>query len=293
MKLQDVESKRLLPIITGDDQERLSWACEAFDDFIKGVESRRIAFSAPYSLRAIEALNDAELQAYYEQFGLATYYPDLARASRNMMMYNEQRMFRRLGTKAAIEAMIQYIFGDNPISLEIIDNLAFDSDGQLIDESLLNLYDANITVQIASLDSFQLARIFENITKFNRDTQQLRHIVIRYESEQTMHMSCIENDIACIFYDSQVMCEWYHTVSLFNAIDTVTGEETQFNAPPSIETIDKGGSMFTSPKQLVNIETPNNYETLNKGGDMFTSNKQLVETPIQGIDVIDNTGTAV
>lgn len=250
MKLQDVESKRLLPIITGDDQKRLSWACSAFDDFIKGVEVRRIAFSAPYSLQAIETLNDAELQAYYEQFGLATYYPDISRNARNMMLYNEQRMFRRLGTKAAIEAMIQYIFGDNPISLEIIDNLAFDSDGQLIDESLLNLYDANITAQIASLDRFQLARIFENITKFNRDTQELRYITIRYESEQTMHMSCIENDIACIFYDSQVLCEWYHTVSLFNAIDTITGEETQFNAPPNVVEMDKVGTMFTSNKQL-------------------------------------------
>lgn len=44
--------------------------------------------------------------------------------------------------------------------------------------------------------------------------------------------------------------------SIFNVIDTVTGEDTQLSNPPAIETIDKGGTMFTSPKQLeiVSIE---------------------------------------
>lgn len=50
--------------------------------------------------------------------------------------------------------------------------------------------------------------------------------------------------------------------SLFNAIDISTGEESQLNNSPGLSEIDKGGEMFTSPKQLE-------------------------ITPVEGIEIID------
>lgn len=256
MKIDSLDSRRLLPAIETEDgqiSEKLAWACAAFDRFVKTADARRLALSAPYSLPSIQALTDEELQEYYKEFGLATYYPDLPRASRDRMLYDEIRLFRKLGTKAAIEAMCQYIFGDNPISLEIIDNLAFDDNGVLTDESLLDMYDAIVNIENPELSAFNISRIFANLTKFNRDSQQLRYMTFRFNTDVRCPVVPIENDVACIFYDSQVMCEWYHTVSLFNAIDTVTGEEIQFNAPPNVVEMDKGGTMFTSNKQLETI----------------------------------------
>lgn len=75
--------------------------------------------------------------------------------------------------------------------------------------------------------------------------------------------------------------------SIFNVIDTVTGEDTQLSNPPSIKLIDKGGTMFTSNRTLVNIEPNNNYPLVDKGGTMFTSNKQLETIPVEGVEVID------
>lgn len=278
MKIDSLDSRRLLPAIETEDgpiSEKLAWACAAFDRFVKTADARRLALSAPYSLPSIQALTDEELQEYYKEFGLATYYPDLPRASRDRMLYDEIRLFRKLGTKAAIEAMCQYIFGDNPISLEIIDNLAFDDNGVLTDESLLDMYDAIVNIENPELSAFNISRIFANLTKFNRDSQQLRYMTFRFNTDVRCPVVPIENDVACIFYDSQVLCEWYHTVSLFNAIDTVTGEETQFNAPPNVVEMDKGGTMFTSPKQLVNIETNNDYPLVDKGATMLDGTKDI------------------
>ena len=292
MKLETLDSRMILPSTFVEDgeipvMERLAWACAAFDIFVKGVDARRLALSAPYSLPSIQALTDEELQEYYKEFGLATYYPDLPRASRDRMLYDEIRLFRKLGTKAAIEAMCQYIFGDSPISLEIIDNLAFDDNGVLTDESLLDMYDAIVNIENPELSAFNISRIFANLTKFNRDSQQLRYMTFRFNTDVRCPVVPIENDVACIFYDSQVLCEWYHTVSLFNAIDMVTGEETQFNAPPNVVEMDKGGTMFTSNRTLVNIEPNNDYPLVDKGGTMFTSNKQLETIPGEGIEIID------
>jgi hypothetical protein len=75
--------------------------------------------------------------------------------------------------------------------------------------------------------------------------------------------------------------------SLFNAIDTATGEETQFNAPPNVVEMDKGGTMFTSNRTMVNIEPNNDYPLVDKGGTMFTSNKQLEIIPVEGVEIID------
>jgi len=207
MRLNNIKSTQLLPQQSSNQgeasiEERLEWICSAFDTFVKSIDARRLALAAPYALEAIKKLTDEELQQYFREFDLATYYPDLPRASREMMLYEQLKNFRILGTKAAIQAMIQYLFGDNPISLEIMDNLAFDENGVLVNESLLNLYDAVVTIENPTLDKFQLSRIFANLTKFNRSSQKLRGISLRYETgdfNAYWGLNCLDT---ALFYDN-------------------------------------------------------------------------------------------
>lgn len=179
MKLNDCKSVDLTPVNYAD---RLGWACAAFDEFVHTLDARRFALAAPFALTAIQALTDEEMQQYYKELELAPYYADLPRQSREDMLYAELANLRKLGTKAAVEALCQYIFGANPIALTITDNLAFDSNGALTNAALLNLYDCIITSINPVLDGFQLSRIFNNITRFGRVSQQLRGIVMRYET---------------------------------------------------------------------------------------------------------------
>lgn len=182
MRLSNIKSLDLLPQTTGI-ADRLQWVCDAFDIFIKDAGVRRLALAAPLTLESIQALTDEELQEYYKELNLATYYPDIPRDSRERFLYEEIVQYRKLGTVSAIQALLQYIFGHNPISLTIIDNLAFDEDGVLTDESLLNLYDAYINIDNPTLSNFELSRIFSNITKFGRTSQKLRGIVLNFEND--------------------------------------------------------------------------------------------------------------
>ena len=199
MKLNDCHSVDLAPV---NYAERLGWACAAFDEFIHTLDARRYALSAPYSMAAIKALTDEEMQVYYREIGLAPYYADLPRSARENMLFDELANLRKLGTVAAVESLCQYIFGDNPISLTIRDNLAFDSAGNITDKSLLNLYDAIITVSNPVLDAFQLSRIFSNMTRFGRVSQKLRGIVMRYETDGLNAYFGAGSLDTCYFFDN-------------------------------------------------------------------------------------------
>lgn len=211
MKLNNLKSSVLLPDLTTNQGEiplfdKLNWLCNAFDIFIKSVDNRRLAMAAPYSLEAIRKLTDEEMQEYYQEFGLASYYPDISRTARENFLYEQYRYFRKLGTQAAIEALCQYIFGDNPISFTVIDNLAFDENGILKSKSLLNLYDAIITVERPQLDEFEMSRLFVNLTKFNRDSQKLRGMVTRFEADMGIYSGASSLDYARFYDNAWIPC---------------------------------------------------------------------------------------
>lgn len=199
MRLSNCNSIDLTPT---NDAERLVWACAAFDEFVRVTDARRFALSAPFSREAIASLTDAEMQQYYKEIGLAPYYADLPRQSREDMLYAELANLRKLGTKAAVEALCQYIFGANPIALTIVDNLAFAANGALTNAALLNLYDCIITSINPVLDKFQLSRIFNNITRFGRVSQQLRGIVMRYETDDFQAYWGATGLDTALFYDN-------------------------------------------------------------------------------------------
>lgn len=200
MRLNECRSENLLPRTPGVEA-RLAWCCAAFDTFIGRMDARRHALSAPFAIEAVQSLTDAEIQQYYSELGLAPYYADISRTARENFLIAQWHYLRKLGTQDAVLALCQYIFGDNPVSLEIVDNLAFDDNGILTDASLLNLYDAIVTADDPQLTRFQIARIFANITRFGRVTQQLRGLVMRFESDMTIYAGVGSLDSA-MFYDN-------------------------------------------------------------------------------------------
>lgn len=212
MKLNDIASRRLLPQMqNGEPEERLNWMCQAFDVFVKSTDERKIALSAPVSLSAIAALTDGELQQMYAEFGLATYYPDLPRHSRDQMMFDQIKYYRKLGTTDAVYALLRYIFGDNPISLTIVDNLAFDAEGVLVDESLLDMYDVYVNISNPTLGEFELSRIFANLNKFGRNSQKLRGLVLQYINDSEIQCeatAAVYGDACEIFVENDAICPY-------------------------------------------------------------------------------------
>ena len=204
MKLSDCKSVDLTPVNYAD---RLGWACAAFDEFVHTLDARRFALAAPFAMTAIQALTDEEMQVYYREIGLAPYYADLPRTARENMLFAELANLRRLGTVAAVEALCQYIFGDTPIALEIVDNLAFDSNGNLANASLLNLYDVIVTIDNPVLDPFQLSRIFSNLTRFGRVSQKLRGIVMRYSGGECPAYAGAGSVEYAVHYENWEICD--------------------------------------------------------------------------------------
>jgi hypothetical protein len=153
--------------------------------------------------------------------GLAPYYADISRTARENFLVAQWHYLRKLGTQDAVLALCQYIFGDNPVSLEIVDNLAFDDDGVLTDASLLNLYDAIVTADDPQLTRFQIARIFANITRFGRVTQKLRGLVMRFESDMTIYAGVGSLDSAMFYDNDWINCTLYvRPTTLRIGIDT-------------------------------------------------------------------------
>ena len=231
-RLSDLKSERLIPFQARNEDEesieaRLSWVCNAFDDFVHTIDARRLALAAPYSLDAIRAMTDEELQQYFAEFGIAKYYPDIARSAREMMLYNEMRYFRKLGTVAAIEAMVQYIFGENPIDLTLKDCLAFDENGVLMDASLYDLYDVIITAENPVLGAFELGRIFANLTRFNRTTQKLRAITMRYSGGECTAYAGAGSVEYAVHYENWEICAAVDAPSYLNAYFSSNGADNK------------------------------------------------------------------
>lgn len=226
MILNDLDTAQLLPMgASGKDErdvhDRLKWVCDVFDQYVHTIDARRYALAAPYSAESIYSLTDQELQRYYEEFGLATYYPDIDRASRQSFLHDQLVKFRKLGTKAALQSLIQYIFGPNPVSLDIIDNLAFDSEGILINESLLNMYDCVVNIANPQLDRFQLGRIFSNLTKFNRNSQKLRAIKLNYDGgDISRYIGAGSLDTAYFYDNDWVNCQMPNPSTLIIGVDS-------------------------------------------------------------------------
>lgn len=197
MKLKDAETTQFLP----EFALPASFLTTALDEFLKFSDGRLDCLPAPLTLESCLALDDAEMQAFYNQFGLAKYYNDISHYRRAWLLFFQNRLWRLLGTPTAIETLCQYLFDEVDVSLEIQDNLAFDSDGNLVNEELLDTFDAELTVSKSYLPENMLFRILANIIRFTRNSQWLRAFIFRFEAfDRTVNVAVSDGGAFSVEY---------------------------------------------------------------------------------------------
>ena len=206
MKLSNIESKKLLPRFASD----IAWVMDALDELIRETAQRVKSIDAPLTMEAIEACTDAELEALYDQYGVAKYYPDLSRETRNKMLFEMCRIYRYLGTPKAIEVLCDYIFDGVSLDLTALDNLAFDDSGDLVDPDLLDVFDIEISPTDPVVDETINARILANVIRFSRNSQSLRRIIYDFPQDFVVVVSpCEKSDNPQVIQDWQqnALCE--------------------------------------------------------------------------------------
>lgn len=170
MRLSDSYLRQFLPTWAQD----VGFLCDGMDGLLHDFNERAISLAAPLTLEACEALTDAELQRYYEEYGLAKYYPDISHERRAWLLWQQAMRWRWLGTPRAVEILCEYIMDLTPVTLKITDDLAYGPDGTLRNPELLHVFDAELSVQAADLPEYVLSRVYDNIIRFKNDRTKLR-----------------------------------------------------------------------------------------------------------------------
>ena len=181
MKLDDAKTSELLPL----PMQYAAFLTDAFDTFLHYMSGRANSLPAPMTLEACKALTDEEMQVLYDDFGLAKYYPDISHDRRAWLLWKQQDLWRWLGTPSAIETLCMYLFDDVTVHLEVRDNEAWDSLGNLIDEDLLDVFDAELTIDSLSLPPEMLERVKANIIRFVRNQEWMRAFTFLFEAMDT------------------------------------------------------------------------------------------------------------
>ena len=181
MKLDDAKTSELLPL----PMQYAAFLTDAFDTFLHYMSGRANSLPAPMTLEACKALNDEEMQVLYDDFGLAKYYPDISHDRRAWLLWKQQDLWRWLGTPKALETLCTYLFDDVTVHLEVKDNGAWDSLGNLIHEDLLDVFDAELTIDSLNLPSEMFERVKANVIRFVRNQEWMRAFAFLLEAMDT------------------------------------------------------------------------------------------------------------
>ena len=181
MKLNDAKTSEFLT----QWAEAGKYLEDGLDDILHYANGRIDGLPAPFTLESCIALTDDEQMAMFEQFGLAKYYPDISHQRRAWMLWMQNLLWRKLGTPKALETLCMYLFDDVTVHLEVKDNGAWDSLGNLTDEDLLDVFDAELTIDSLNLPSEMLERVKANIIRFVRNQEWMRAFVFLFEAMDT------------------------------------------------------------------------------------------------------------
>ena len=181
MKLNDAKTSEFLT----QWAESGKYLTDGLDDILHYANGRIDSLPAPVTLESCIALTDDEQMAIFEQFGLAKYYPDISHERRAWMLWMQNLLWRKLGTPKALETLCQYLFDDVTVHLEVKDNEAWDTLGNLINEDLLDVFDAELTIDSLNLPSEMLERVKANIIRFVRNQEWMRAFVFLFEAMDT------------------------------------------------------------------------------------------------------------
>ena len=181
MKLNDAKTSEFLT----QWAEAGKYLTDGLDDILHYADGRIDGLPAPVTLESCIALTDDEQMAMFEQFGLAKYYPDISHERRAWMLWMQNLLWRKLGTPKALETLCMYLFDDVAVHLEVKDNEAWDSLGNLINEDLLDVFDAELTIDSLNLPSEMLERVKANIIRFVRNQEWMRAFTFLFEAMDT------------------------------------------------------------------------------------------------------------
>lgn len=181
MKLNDAKTSEFLT----QWAESGKYLEDGLDDILHYADGRIDGLPAPVTLESCIALTDDEQMAMFEQFGLAKYYPDISHERRAWMLWMQNLLWRKLGTPKALETLCMYLFDDVTVHLEVKDNGAWDALGNLTDEDLLDVFDAELTIDSLNLPSEMLGRVKANIIRFVRNQEWMRAFVFLFEAMDT------------------------------------------------------------------------------------------------------------
>ena len=191
MKLNDAKTSEFLT----QWAESGKYLEDGLDDILHYANGRIDGLPAPVTLESCIALTDDEQMAMFEQFGLAKYYPDISHERRAWMLWMQNLLWRKLGTPKALETLCMYLFDDVAVHLEVKDNEAWDSLGNLTDEDLLDVFDAELTIDSLNLPSEMLERVKANIIRFVRNQEWMRAFVFLFEAmDTTMGVSITDGE---------------------------------------------------------------------------------------------------
>ena len=183
MKIDDPKTKDLLC----EWANHVAFLCDGLDDFLRYGGLRNESLPAPLTLESCEALTEEEMQKAYDQFGL-TYYPDIPFSVRAWYLWQSTTLYRYWGTPRALEVLSQYIMGDNPIELVVHDNLAFNDQGDLIDEDLLDVFDVEILAENPVLSDYTLTRILANLCRVVRNQEYVEGFTFTFPEEFSLEV---------------------------------------------------------------------------------------------------------
>ena len=191
MKLNDAKTSEFLT----QWAEAGKYLEDGLDDILHYADGRIDGLPAPFTLESCIAMTDDEQMAMFEQFGLAKYYPDISHERRAWMLWMQNLLWRKLGTPKALETLCMYLFDDVTVHLEVKDNGAWDSLGNLTDEDLLDVFDAELTIDSLNLPSEMLERVKANIIRFVRNQEWMRAFVFLFEAmDTTMGVSITDGE---------------------------------------------------------------------------------------------------
>ena len=191
MKLKDAKTSEFLT----QWAEAGKYLEDGLDDILHYANGRIDGLPAPFTLESCIALTDDEQMAMFEQFGLAKYYPDISHERRAWMLWMQNLLWRKLGTPKALETLCMYLFDDVTVHLEVKDNGAWDALGNLTDEDLLDVFDAELTIDSLNLPSEMLERLKANIIRFVRNQEWMRAFVFLFEAmDTTMGVSITDGE---------------------------------------------------------------------------------------------------
>lgn len=191
MKLNDAKTSEFLT----QWSEAGKYLTDGLDDILHYANGRIDGLPAPVTLESCIALTDDEQMAMFAQFGLAKYYPDISHERRAWMLWMQNLLWRKLGTPKALETLCQYLFDDVTVHLAVRDNEAWDTHGNLIAEDLLDVFDAELTIDSLNLPSEMLERVKANIIRFVRNQEWMRAFIFLFEAmDTTMGVSITDGE---------------------------------------------------------------------------------------------------